>query len=80
MNRTTPLLEVSNLRVAFDGKEVVRKTGAELPDSAGCSARRMQLDGVRVESRALAFTYTNGTTSHACDGTSEPQVHHVIRW
>ena len=24
MNRNTPLLEVSNLRVAFDGKEVVR--------------------------------------------------------
>jgi hypothetical protein len=24
VNRTTPLLEVSNLRVAFDGKEVVR--------------------------------------------------------
>lgn len=70
----------ASIAVLVDGKEVVRKTGAELPDSAGCSARRMQLDGVRVESRALALTYTNGTTSHACDGTSEPQVHHVIRW
>ncbi|MFO0643996.1 MAG: hypothetical protein U0183_32520 [Polyangiaceae bacterium] len=70
----------ASIAVLVDGKEVVRKTGGELPDSAGCSARRMQLDGVRVESRTLALTYTNGTTSHACDGRSEPQVHHVIRW
>ena len=69
-----------SIAVSVDGKEVVKKTGADLPDSAGCSARRMKLDGVRVESKALAMTYTNGTTSHACDGKPEPQVHHVIRW
>lgn len=68
------------IAVSVDGREVVKKTGAELPDSAGCSARRMKLDGVRVDSRALALTYTNGETSHACDGKPEPQVHHVIRW
>lgn len=70
----------ASIAVSVDGKEVVKKAGKELPDSAGCSARRMRLDGIRVESRALAITYTNGTTSHACDGKPEPQVHHVIRW
>lgn len=69
-----------SIAVFVDGKEVVKKMGGDLPDSAGCSGRRMSLDGVRVESKALALTYTNGETSHACDGKPEPQVHHVIRW
>jgi hypothetical protein len=69
-----------SLVVEVDGKEVVTKKGTELPDQAGCSARRMVLDGVRAASKALALTFTNGATSHACDARREPQVHHVVRW
>jgi len=69
-----------SLAIIVDGKEVARKSGAELPDRAGCSARRMLLEGVRAESKALAVTYTNGLTTHACDGNPEPQVHHLVRW
>lgn len=68
------------LVVTQNGREVARRTGASLPDQAGCSSRKMVLEGARGDVRALALTYTNGTTSHACDGVAEPQVHHVVRW
>jgi hypothetical protein len=73
-------IRFESLVILVDGRLVATKTGPDLPDRLGCSARRMRFEGVRVESKALALTYTNGTTSHACDGKTEPQVHHVVRW
>lgn len=69
-----------SLAVLVDGTEVARRRGADLPDRTGCSARRMKLEGVNPESRALEISYTNGFTTHNCDEKPEPQVHHVIRW
>lgn len=69
-----------SLLVTQNGKEVVRKTGADLPDQRGCSSRAVKLEGIRGDVRTVAITYTNGMTSHACDGKAEPQVHHIIHW
>lgn len=66
--------------VEQDGKEVKRARGQTFGDKPGCSARKLVVTGVRPDLKVLAFGFTNGMTGHNCDGTAEPQVHHVVRW
>jgi hypothetical protein len=81
VDATTHPLAFKDLVVFQDGKQVVQKRRAEFADKPGaCSDRAIHVDGVRPEQHVLALTFTNGATSHACDGKAEPQVHHVVRW
>lgn len=67
-----------SLRVYASGALVVERK--RLPDMTGCSERDVTVDGVDLERRVLALTFTNGMTTHACDGVPEPQIRHVVRW
>jgi hypothetical protein len=77
MNRPGPLFTELTIEA---GGPIVRRSGTDFPDEAGCSARRLVVDGIDPAARVLAFTFTNGLTQHNCDGRPEPQVHHVVRW
>lgn len=62
------------------GREVLRRAGKSFADRSGCSARAMTPPYAHADLHTVAFSFTNGMTSHACDGKEEPQVHHVLRW